>query len=92
MKPETHSILTGNTILGTKGGVVGWNGADAGWFPQILRYERLDAGQGNLARMDGSTEQTDDVGLAAAAQNSMAVAKAGLTNGKPNFNTMRMRK
>ena len=80
----------GQYNTGTKGGVVGWNGADAGGTLKYYAMSGLDAGQGNLARMDGSTEQADDVGLAAAVEQHGR--GEGWTNDTANFNTMRMRK
>ena len=89
---EAGGPLDGNGVynVGTKGGVVGWNGADATGSLKYYALSGLDASQGNLVTIDGATQQTDDAGLAAAAQKHGE--GTGLTNGKPNFNTMRMRK
>ena len=89
---EAGNPLDGNDVynVGTKGGVVGWNGADATGSLKYYAMSGLDASQGNLVTIDGATQQTDDAGLAAAAQKHGE--GTGLTNGKPNFNTMRMRK
>jgi prepilin-type N-terminal cleavage/methylation domain-containing protein len=83
-------VASGTYDAASVGGAVGWNGADAGGTLKYYAMSGLDAAQGNLVTMDGATQQTDDAGLAAAVRTHGE--GTGLKNGKPNFNTMRMRK
>ena len=82
-------ISGGQYNAASAGGVSGWIGSDAGGSYKHYQCSGLDAAQGNLVKQDGSTQQTDDAGLAAAMQTHGE--GEGLSNGVPNFNTMRIR-
>ena len=67
---EAGDPLDGNGVynVGTKGGVVGWNGADATGSLKYYALSGLTLRKATVTT-DGATQQTDDAGLAAAAQN-----------------------
>jgi len=74
----------------SRGGAAPWIGASATGSYKYYSMSGLDEGQGNLTTMDGAVQQADDATLAVAL--SKHGAGTGHANGKPNFNTMRVRK